>query len=253
MKIYMHSLFCALFLAISFYNHARIVCLWDFHDTLVVRDNVAHYTLACKLAWLTFVMCPEAVPLILEAKDRKAAGEHTEQQLLSMAYSYETRAHEEKINGNISTAETYTTKANYLRSIAAIIHNFELIFSYRKGMVELIQELKACGVTEHYIASNTGTARYQELKQTFPEILNEQMVQDGLIVDTQEMPFLYKPHYMFFRKLKHIYNPNNDTTVIFIDDLQENVEAARTVGFIGICMKNVQQLRTELQKQNILT
>ncbi|MEX0849284.1 MAG: HAD hydrolase-like protein [Candidatus Dependentiae bacterium] len=114
------------------------------------------------------------------------------------------------------------------------------------GMEDLILDLANQGYTMH-VASNIGSEVYEHLKNKFPHIFNENVIKDGKTVDFKSENPVEKPHAQFFIELSSLRNKNKQHA-LFIDDKQENVDAANANGFIGILFKNAQQLKQELKK-----
>jgi FMN phosphatase YigB (HAD superfamily) len=113
--------------------------------------------------------------------------------------------------------------------------------------IEVYSKLCAQGVRIH-TATNIGSLFFQDLKIDFPDIFNEQFVQDGLTVDYAATDIIAKPDIRYFNMLQEKINPLADHIIIFVDDKLENVEAANKAGLIGIHFKNAQQLKEELDK-----
>jgi 2-haloacid dehalogenase len=114
------------------------------------------------------------------------------------------------------------------------------------GMEDLILDLSARGYTM-YVASNIGSEVYEHLKNKFPHIFNDNVIKDGKTVDFKSKNPVEKPHAQFFIELNDLRNKNKPHA-IFIDDKQENVDAANANGFIGVLFKNAQQLKQNLKK-----
>lgn len=232
---------------ISPLNPSKTVFCWDIHDTLVARDRGKFNKMVMSLTWRTFMGCWEVADIVRNAKNYPS-NEYTEALLLKRAEEYEQKAHSALLQGKKRDAKKHQITAKKIRKIAAIFHNFELTYKPKKGMVELLRALKNHGFTAHRVASNIGSNNYQELKPMHPELFNDDMVRDGLTVNAWEEPVLKKPDYMFFKKLQQMFNPEGDKTMIFIDDLDKNVEAARACGFTAIKIKNAEQLVNDLNK-----
>lgn len=71
---------------------------------------------------------------------------------------------------------------------------------------------------------------------------------DGGVVSYKEK--LIKPEKEIYEKIISQYNLEQDKTV-FIDDMEENVEAAIELGLKGIVLRNPEELKIELEKINI--
>ena len=223
-----------------------VIFCWDIHDTLVARDRKKYRKMIIQLIWQSFFRCKQSRSLVRKAKASPYALEYTEAALLNLAKQYREKSALATLQGKKRKARKYCHTAEKLQKIAQIMHNFELTYTHKDGMVELLQALKKHGYTHHYVASNIGINRYQEMKQKFPDIFNESMVQDGLTVDSWETPAVKKPDYMYFKKLQKMFNPHGDKTLIFVDDNQDNINAANACGIIGIRIHTAQQLVKDL-------
>lgn len=230
---------------ISRLDPSKTVFCWDIHDTLVARDKGKFTKMIMSLLWRSVFRCWEVTDIITKVKNHPS-NEYTESLLLARAEEYEQKAQAAFARGKKREANKHQRTANKIRKIAAIFHNFELAYKHKTGMVELLGALKNHGYTEHYVASNIGIRNYPEMKQKFPEIFNEDMVRDGLTVNAWEEPALKKPDHMYFKKLQKMFNPDGDKTMIFVDDVDKNIEAARSCGFIGIKIKNAKQMVKDL-------
>lgn len=113
-----------------------------------------------------------------------------------------------------------------------------------KGMAELIQELSDLGYT-HRIATNEGFQLYQEQKDQYPELFKN--IEWGSTVEYEPgIPVIKKPALNYFRRHHCRFNRENEKTIIFIDDKQENVDVANKAGMIGIRFTTPQKLRSDL-------
>ncbi len=164
---------------------------------------------------------------------------------------YHKRAKEARHGKNKELAKKYREKAARLIKLAHLFHNSELSYNNKDGVLELLNALKARGYTQHYVASNIGENHYDHLKPKFPEIFNDNMVQDGLTVNAWESPILKKPDHMYFRRLQKKFNPNKDKVLVFVDDKQENVDAANKCGIIGILTKDVKYLVEQFNAEGL--
>lgn len=167
------------------------------------------------------------------------------------AHWYQKRATQALKGKDKNLAKKYHHKAKRCLKLAHLFHNFELNYKNKKGVPELLQALKYRGYRHHYVASNIGIKHYQFIKEKFPAIFNDNMVKDGLTVNAWQEPIVKKPSYAYFNKLQAMYNPNNDKVLVFIDDLQKNVDAANQCGLIGIRTKDVHYLVKQLNKEGL--
>ena len=117
------------------------------------------------------------------------------------------------------------------------------IFSPMPGMEDLLRELE--GKVKLGVFSNTDPLHWQYICDTNP--IMEIFVQPTLSFEIG----LQKPAAESYRHAAR----NVDTPVgncFYIDDLQENVEAARQVGMRGIQFESTAQLRNELAVRKLL-
>jgi HAD superfamily hydrolase (TIGR01509 family) len=113
-----------------------------------------------------------------------------------------------------------------------------------EGMTELIKELHDLGYTLR-IATNEGEVLFQDKKNQFPELFD--YFSEGKTVDySTAQPWIKKPHLDYFTQYHQQFNPDRSKTIIFIDDQQKNITAARNAGMVGIVFKDHYQLRSEL-------
>lgn len=125
------------------------------------------------------------------------------------------------------------------------------------GMQEIVDELHTAGYEQH-VASNIGQTPFLALadKKQFPHLaplFTHITLEKSLLVSNENGNFIKKPDPQFFKI--YLQKNNLDTQlqpVIFVDDNANNVAAARQVGIGAILFEDPEQLRTELQKRNIL-
>ena len=125
------------------------------------------------------------------------------------------------------------------------------------GMKEIVDELHAAGYEQH-IGSNIGQTPFHALidPNQFPQmatIFEHMNIAKSLVVSNDNGTFVQKPDPQFFRIYlqKNGFDPKTQP-IIFIDDNQKNIAAAREVGLDGILFENPEQLREELQKRELL-
>jgi FMN phosphatase YigB (HAD superfamily) len=124
------------------------------------------------------------------------------------------------------------------------------------GMKKITDELYERGCEQH-IASNIGKTPFLALidPQQFPHLVPifEHMDLEKSLVVSDDNGFVKKPDPQFFKIYleKNNIDPKTEP-IIFIDDNVKNIEAAQGVGIDAILFKNPEQVRTELQKRNIL-
>jgi putative hydrolase of the HAD superfamily len=114
--------------------------------------------------------------------------------------------------------------------------------------VELLKELKTKGYELH-IVSNIGQRRLGFLKNRYPAII--------ALFDKTKIPYgdihhlVKKPNLEYFIGYLKDYNPQRKL-VLFVDDKKQNIEAAASVGIVGIKFTSVDKLRCAFSKLNIL-
>jgi FMN phosphatase YigB (HAD superfamily) len=107
--------------------------------------------------------------------------------------------------------------------------------------------MHARGYTLH-VASNLGTAVYEDFKTLYPELF---CYFDVVHIAYWDGPrIIKKPNPAFFENYLEQHNLD-PSTILFIDDKQYNIDAAATMGIQGIHFKNLKQLITELKNHNI--
>lgn len=115
--------------------------------------------------------------------------------------------------------------------------------------VEIIKDLHNHGYKQH-VGSNIGRTIYNHFSNLYPKIFTY-FDHVTLVEPEQNKPLIKKPNLQFF---KNYLKKNNlsPKQVIFIDDKQHNVEAARHVGMIAIRFTTPEQLRQNLNELGIL-
>jgi len=230
----------------------KVVCLFDIHDTVVEKETGKRIKMGIKTAW-HMIRSREARTIINTHLDTNGhcAGELIEQKLQERARYYLDLASQALKSGHTKQAKAYRHKAKRFMKLAHLFHNFELSYRNKDGVVSLLEALKQRGYNQFYVASNIGSKHYEHIKRKFPELFNDHMIKDGLTVDTTEVPLLKKPDHAYFKKLQKMYNSNGDKTLVFIDDKEQNVEAARRCGMIGIRIKSVKQCVEALNEEGL--
>lgn len=117
--------------------------------------------------------------------------------------------------------------------------------------VTIIQELAQKGYT-HHVGSNIGNSSFiaitdaKQFPQFSPIFKHFDLAQSHVVAHT-DGHVIKKPDLEFFRQ----YLAKNKidlttTTVIFIDDKKENIQAAQKLGLTGVQFKDATQLRSDL-------
>ena len=126
----------------------------------------------------------------------------------------------------------------------------ELFNAFRpiNTMVDLLKELKAKG-SELHIASNIGARRFEFLKKRYPDIIA--LFDKAKITNSDVQHLVKKPSQEYFMSYLKDYNSDH-RSIIFIDDKEQNIEAATKVGIIGIRFISADKLRCTFSKLGIL-
>lgn len=114
-----------------------------------------------------------------------------------------------------------------------------------KSMIKLLYALKRKQYPL-YILSNQSHETYLLLKNKYPDIM---ALFDGIVISA-EVHFI-KPDEHIYQYLLATYNLNPGSC-IFIDDQQENIEAARACGIQSILYTNFRTLRKQLKISGIV-
>jgi len=129
-------------------------------------------------------------------------------------------------------------------------HNRQTLFSpLKEGITLLNQCHESAQKYGHklFVCSNWSLRYIEMLEQDFPDIFK---VFDGIVTPTVAQA--KKPDPKIFSYLLDTYNLNPSHS-IFIDDQAANVEAARHLGMIGICLSNFNEIRNLLKMHGVLT
>ena len=97
-----------------------------------------------------------------------------------------------------------------------------------------------------FVCSNLSMGYIEMLEQDFPQIFK---LFDGVVTPTVAQA--KKPDTKIFKYLLDTYEliPHHS---VFIDDQLPNVEGAKSLGMLGIHMKDFQHVRSELQRHGVL-
>jgi len=112
------------------------------------------------------------------------------------------------------------------------------------GAIELVRRLK---YAQHplYLLTNFSCEKFALMRQRCDFL----QLFDDLIISSEH--HLVKPDPAIFRlTLKRINRPAHEC--VFIDDSRDNIETARSLGFVTIHFQSAAQLETELRQRNIL-
>ncbi|MBR6578939.1 MAG: HAD-IA family hydrolase, partial [Clostridia bacterium] len=107
-----------------------------------------------------------------------------------------------------------------------------------KKNTEVVKRLKAAGVGVYFL-SNTTDHAFEHMSSVY-EVFS---YLDGGIASYREG--VAKPSAEIFELFLSRYGKRAEEC-IFVDDMPQNVESARTVGFNGIILKNIDDLEDEL-------
>lgn len=112
------------------------------------------------------------------------------------------------------------------------------------GMVQLAKQLK-CNGYKLFLLSNLAQEHYEILQKHHPEIAQ---LFDGVIISAHVN--MLKPHKKIYEHILTQYNLKPQEC-IFIDNQQENVDAAQACGIDSITHKTVSQTKVYLNKLGI--
>lgn len=112
------------------------------------------------------------------------------------------------------------------------------------SMVQLAKQLKANGY-RLYLLSNLAREHYEILQKNHPDIAQ---LFDGIVISAHVN--MLKPHKKIYEHVLRHYNLNAQEC-IFIDNQQENVDAAQACGIDSITHKTIGQTKTHLNKLGI--
>jgi 2-haloacid dehalogenase len=131
----------------------------------------------------------------------------------------------------------------------SVIHEFcarfpEMWRGPISGAPELIAELKAASIGV-YGLTNWGRETWPMARERFPFLDSL----DGVVVSSEVG--ITKPDPEIFRTLCTRFGVAPDECV-FIDDVEQNVTAARSLGFHGIVFTNTEEARTALIRVGVL-
>ncbi len=134
--------------------------------------------------------------------------------------------------------------SGYDNEICNIINNWPEILTPIAGSIEILLDLKSKGYAL-YLLSNFHETAFQEVleKHDFFRCF------DGMTVSFQEK--IIKPYREIYDSLCSHYRIKPEESV-FIDDSLANIEAAEAAGFHTIHFIDPEQMRTELNRMNVI-
>lgn len=112
-----------------------------------------------------------------------------------------------------------------------------------ESSIDVLRKLKEESYNVYYL-SNFHLAAFEYINEKYG--LFELF--DGGVISYKEK--LIKPEKEIYEKIIDKYNLQPDQTV-FIDDMEENVEAAIALGLKGIVLRSPEELKIELEKLNV--
>lgn len=147
-------------------------------------------------------------------------------------------------SGRLTTAEFAQIVFDMI-GVSATLEQFEAVwadmFWPNEPVIELALELKNQGY-RLFLGSTTNEIHYRHYRSQFAHVLDQF---DDYIVSHEVGEV--KPHRLFFETcVQRAQLPAHQC--LFIDDILENVEGARSIGMHAIHYQNIQQLRDDASK-----
>lgn len=130
------------------------------------------------------------------------------------------------------------------KQIKYVMENWNQMHIPMDESIELLNYLKSTGCSI-YLLSNYHEKAFDFIYNKFSFIKEA----DGMVISYQVK--LMKPEKEIYEALLKKYSLKPHETY-FIDDLEENIEAARKLGIHGICFKDTKSVYEYLDKLNIL-
>ena len=128
--------------------------------------------------------------------------------------------------------------------VMAVIHGLAPHMRVKDDTVELIHDLKACGHRLVYLSNMPhGLARWIEDDHPFAD-----WFEDGIF---SARVALMKPDPAIFHAVTEKL-ALSDTSPVFIDDAQRNIDAAHAVGWRGVRFETAAQVRAQLVDHGLL-
>jgi len=147
--------------------------------------------------------------------------------------------------GDITAEEFYNQAATILEAKIDFDNFFSIyndVFSLNPQILEILKRLK--GKYRLVLLSNTDVMRFGFIKKKFPEI----MIFDAYVLSYEVG--VMKPHPRIYDEaLKEAGVEAREC--VFIDDIEENIEAARKLGIRGILMTLQTDLEAALQEMDL--
>lgn len=135
-----------------------------------------------------------------------------------------------------------------ITSLMETMFNLDLIKQNMRPnipMIKLLRTLKNKPGYKLFLLTNAGNDTYDALSQKYPEVFT---LFDGKIISAKVQEL--KPYPEIYQTLLDTYQFSPETSV-FIDDQQDNIDAALALGFNGIVYKNQYTTEKELAKLGI--
>jgi len=112
--------------------------------------------------------------------------------------------------------------------------------------IDLVKKLKTQKKYKQFILSNIDSETFEILKKTYAKVF---ALFDGIVLSCEAQ--LLKPNHLIYGFLTDRYNLN-PKQCIFIDDQQENINAAQEVGIKGIIYKNFSYVDKNLKDLGVI-
>ncbi|HEY5562457.1 MAG TPA: HAD family phosphatase [Clostridiaceae bacterium] len=128
--------------------------------------------------------------------------------------------------------------------IRKVMDNWVEILVPIEGTVNILKELSSIGYGIYFL-SNFHSVAYESVTKSYDFF---QYFNGGILSFKEK---LLKPDYKIFEKLVKTYKINPKES-IFIDDLNENIEAARNLEFEVIRFISPEDLKEKLKEKNVI-
>lgn len=171
--------------------------------------------------------------------------------LLGFMTIQDVLAHVKEAIHNFSAKNYFkdTQEQQIITSLMETMFNLDLIqqnMCPNVPMINFLRDLKNKHIYKLFLLTNAGKDTYHALTQKYPDVFT---LFDGKIIsaNVQEL----KPYPQIYHTLLDTYQLSPETSV-FIDDQEDNIQAARALGFKGIVYKNQYTTEKELAKLGII-